>query len=31
MELADVPAILILIGIASYIVLAGADFGAGLW
>jgi len=31
MELADVPAILILVGIAAYIVLAGADFGAGLW
>jgi cytochrome d ubiquinol oxidase subunit II len=29
--LADVPAILILAGIAAYIVLAGADFGAGLW
>ena len=31
MELADVPVILILIGIAAYIVFAGADFGAGLW
>jgi cytochrome bd ubiquinol oxidase subunit II len=31
MELADVPALLILIGIAAYIVFAGADFGAGLW
>jgi cytochrome d ubiquinol oxidase subunit II len=31
MVLADVPAILILVGIAAYIVLAGADFGAGLW
>jgi cytochrome bd ubiquinol oxidase subunit II len=31
MELADVPAILILVGIAAYIVFAGADFGAGLW
>jgi len=30
-ELADVPAILILVGIAAYIVFAGADFGAGLW
>ncbi len=29
--LADFPAILILVGIAAYIVLAGADFGAGLW
>jgi cytochrome bd ubiquinol oxidase subunit II len=31
MELADVPVLLILVGIASYIVFAGADFGAGLW
>jgi cytochrome d ubiquinol oxidase subunit II len=31
MALADVPAILILVGVAAYIVLAGADFGAGLW
>jgi cytochrome d ubiquinol oxidase subunit II len=31
MELADVPAILILVGIVAYIVFAGADFGAGLW
>jgi cytochrome bd ubiquinol oxidase subunit II len=31
MALADVPAVLILVGIAAYIVLAGADFGAGLW
>ena len=31
MALADVPAILILAGLAAYIVLAGADFGAGLW
>ncbi len=31
MELTDVPAILILIGVAAYIVFAGADFGAGLW
>src|SRR3954447_21921451 len=31
MALADVPAILILVGIAAYIVLTGADFGAGLW
>ncbi len=31
MALADVPAILILVGIAVYIVFAGADFGAGLW
>src|SRR5687768_3548512 len=31
MALADVPAVLILVGLAAYIVLAGADFGAGLW
>jgi cytochrome d ubiquinol oxidase subunit II len=31
MALADVPAVLILAGIAAYIVFAGADFGAGLW
>jgi cytochrome bd ubiquinol oxidase subunit II len=31
MALADVPAILALVGIAAYIVFAGADFGAGLW
>jgi cytochrome d ubiquinol oxidase subunit II len=31
MALADVPAVLVLVGIAAYIVLAGADFGAGLW
>ena len=31
MALADVPAILILVGIAAYVVFAGADFGAGLW
>jgi cytochrome bd ubiquinol oxidase subunit II len=31
MALADVPAVLILIGLAAYIVFAGADFGAGLW
>jgi len=31
MLLADVPAILILVGVAAYIVFAGADFGAGLW
>jgi cytochrome bd ubiquinol oxidase subunit II len=29
--LADVPIILILVGLAAYAVLAGADFGAGLW
>jgi cytochrome bd ubiquinol oxidase subunit II len=31
MALADVPAILILVGVAAYVVFAGADFGAGLW
>ncbi|MDQ2622149.1 MAG: cytochrome d ubiquinol oxidase subunit II [Actinomycetota bacterium] len=31
MELADVPVILMLVGIAAYAVLAGADFGAPLW
>ena len=31
MELADVPAVLILAGLAAYVVFAGADFGAGLW
>jgi cytochrome d ubiquinol oxidase subunit II len=29
--LADVPMVFILVGIAAYTVLAGADFGAGLW
>jgi cytochrome d ubiquinol oxidase subunit II len=29
--MAEIPAILILIGLAAYLVLAGADFGAGLW
>jgi len=27
----DVPLILILVGVAAYVVLAGADFGAGIW
>ncbi len=31
MHLYDVPMIFILIGLALYAVLAGADFGAGLW
>ncbi len=31
MELVDVPALLILAGLAAYVVFAGADFGAGLW
>jgi cytochrome d ubiquinol oxidase subunit II len=29
--LADVPIIFILVGLAAYAVLAGADFGAGFW
>ncbi len=29
--LADVPIILILVGLVAYLVLAGADFGAGFW
>jgi cytochrome bd ubiquinol oxidase subunit II len=29
--MAEVPVILILVGLAAYSVLAGADFGAGLW
>ncbi len=31
MELAEVPALLMLIGIAAYVVLAGADFGSPFW
>src|ERR671924_968066 len=31
MILADVPVILMLVGLAAYTVLAGADFGAGFW
>jgi cytochrome bd ubiquinol oxidase subunit II len=31
MHLADVPAILMLVGLAAYSVLGGADFGAGFW
>ena len=31
MHLADVPLILLLIGLAAYAVLGGADFGAGFW
>ncbi|MBK5110161.1 MAG: cytochrome d ubiquinol oxidase subunit II [Thermoleophilia bacterium] len=31
MTLAEVPVILMLIGIAAYVVLAGADFGAPFW
>jgi cytochrome d ubiquinol oxidase subunit II len=29
--LADIPAVFILVGLVAYTVLAGADFGAGLW
>jgi cytochrome d ubiquinol oxidase subunit II len=29
--MADVPMVFILVGIAAYTILAGADFGAGLW
>lgn len=29
--LADVPIVLILVGLAAYTVLGGADFGAGFW
>jgi cytochrome d ubiquinol oxidase subunit II len=29
--LADVPIVLMLVGLAAYAVLAGADFGAGFW
>src|SRR4030095_15274256 len=29
--LAELPAFLILVGLAAYAVLAGADFGAGFW
>ncbi|MGI8806069.1 MAG: cytochrome d ubiquinol oxidase subunit II [Thermoleophilaceae bacterium] len=31
MSLAEVPAVLILAGLAAYVGLAGADFGAGFW
>jgi cytochrome d ubiquinol oxidase subunit II len=31
MTLAEAPLVLILIGLAAYTVLAGADFGAGFW
>src|SRR5919197_4947802 len=31
MELADVPVVLMLVGLAAYAVLGGADFGAGVW
>ena len=29
--LADIPVVLMLVGLAAYTVLAGADFGAGFW
>ena len=31
MHLYDIPMVFILIGLALYAVLAGADFGAGIW
>jgi cytochrome d ubiquinol oxidase subunit II len=31
MQLSDVPAIVILLGLAAYMALAGADFGSGVW
>ncbi|MDX6630082.1 MAG: cytochrome bd ubiquinol oxidase subunit [Gaiellales bacterium] len=31
MTLAEAPLVLILVGLAAYTVLAGADFGAGFW
>jgi cytochrome d ubiquinol oxidase subunit II len=31
MELSEVPAIIMLVGIAAYVVLAGADFGSPFW
>ena len=31
MSLAEAPMILILAGLAAYVVLAGADFGSGIW
>ncbi len=31
MHLYDIPMLFILIGLALYVVLAGADFGAGIW
>jgi cytochrome d ubiquinol oxidase subunit II len=31
MQLADVPLIVMLVGLAAYVVLGGADFGAGFW
>jgi cytochrome bd ubiquinol oxidase subunit II len=31
MELAELPLVLMLVGLAAYAVLGGADFGAGFW
>jgi cytochrome d ubiquinol oxidase subunit II len=31
MELAEAPLVLVLVGLAAYTVLGGADFGAGFW
>ena len=31
MSLAETPVVLMLVGLAAYAVLAGADFGAGFW
>jgi cytochrome d ubiquinol oxidase subunit II len=31
MDLAEVPVILMLVGLAAYAILGGADFGAGFW
>lgn len=31
MSLAEVPLVIVLIGLVAYVVLAGADFGAGFW
>jgi cytochrome bd ubiquinol oxidase subunit II len=31
MDLAELPLLLALLGLAAYVVLGGADFGAGLW
>ena len=31
MTLAEVPLVVILVGLVAYAVLAGADFGAGFW
>ncbi|HKG36728.1 MAG TPA: cytochrome d ubiquinol oxidase subunit II [Solirubrobacterales bacterium] len=31
MSLAEIPILLILFGLAAYVVLGGADFGAGFW